>query len=275
VTFGTVTARGCAPLSFGWGATLRLLHSVIFGAAAVVCGASASAAGAADVYYVSSVTTTAPSSQWQYLDIQGYMNDVAASGILFTFGKDSPTDAGQTVLTLCDDIFHDIYVPVTYSPELVYSAQSLTGNTYFTDNHGGTSTFTATQASLLGQLVTEAQSIYKGSSTPKLYNLTDKNAEIDAIQGAIWSIEYNRTVTDPGNSAINGAISGFEHQYTALPTGGVGLYTAGGTQDQVLGITASPTPEPATWAMWFVGLLGLGAMLRASRSSTKRRGASA
>jgi len=262
-------------LSSIWGATLRVLRCAIFGAAAILCGASASAAGAADVYYVSSVTTTAPSSQWQYLDVQGYMNDVAASGILFTFGKDSPTDAAQTVLTLCDDIFHDIYVPVTYSPELIYTAQPLTGNTYFTDNHGGTSTFTATQASLLGQLVTEAQSIYNGVSTPTLYGLSDKNSEIDAIQGAIWSIEYKTTVTDPGNSSINSAISGFKGQYTALPTGGLGLYTTGGTQDQVLGIPASPAPEPATWAMWFVGLLGLGAMLRASRSSTKRRGASA
>jgi hypothetical protein len=123
---------------------------------------------------------------------------------------------------------------------------------------------------LLGQLITEAQSIYSGASTPTLYGLSDKNSEIDAIQGAIWSIEYNTTVTDPGNSHINSAISGFEHQYSALPTGGVGLYTTGGTQDQVLGLPASPAPEPATWAMWFVGLLGLGAMLRASRSSTKR-----
>jgi len=254
---------------------LRLHHSAIFGAAAILCGASAGAAGAADVYYVSSVTTTAPSSQWQYLDIQNYMNNVAASGILFTFGKDSPTDAGQTILTLCDDIFHDIYVPVTYSPELVYSAQPLTGNTYFSDSHGGTSTFSAAQASLLGQLVTEAQSIYNSVSAPTLYGLSDKNSEIDAIQGAIWSIEYKTTVTDPGNASISSAITGFKSQYTALPTGGVGLYTSGGTQDQVLGIPASPTPEPATWAMWLVGLLGLGATLRASRSSAKRRGAAA
>ena len=252
---------------------MSVLRSVIFGAAAIVCGVSASRAGAADVYYVSSVTATAPSSDWQYMDVQGYMNDVAASGILFTFGKDSPTDAGQTVLTLCDDIYHNIYVPVTYSPELVYTAEKLAGNTYFTA--GGTATFSATQASLLGQLVTEAQSIYGGATAPTLFGLSDKNSEIDAIQGAIWAIEYKTTVTDPGNSAISSAISGFENQYNSLPTGGLGLYTTGGTQDQVLGIAASPAPEPATWAMWLVGLFGLGAALRASRSATKSRGASA
>jgi hypothetical protein len=221
------------------------------------------------VYDVSYVTTTAPSNDWASLNVGNLATGVAATGILFTFGANSPTDPGQTVLTLCDDIFHNIYVPETYSPELQYTAQALAGNTYFNTAQGGTGTFTAAQASLLGQLIAEAQSIYSSPTTPTLYKLTDKNSEIDAIQGAIWAIEYNVTVTDPTNSGINNAITGFETQYTPQGNGGVGLYTNGGTQDQVLGIGASPAPEPSTWAMMLVGLLGLGVVLRASRGRGK------
>lgn len=237
-------------------------RSAIFGCAAILFGASASAASAAEVYYVSSATTTAPYSEWQYLDVQGYMNDVAASGILLTFGANSPTDANQTVLTLCDDLFHSISVPTSFSPELTYTQANIAGSAYATNDVGGTRTFTASQASLLGQLVTEAQSIYGDGSAPTLYGLNNKNSEIDAIQGAIWAIEYQTTVTDPGNGAINSAISGFEGQYAPLPSGGIELVSNSGTQNQVLGIAASPAPEPAAWAVWLVGLFGLGIALR-------------
>jgi|HubBroStandDraft_6_1064221.scaffolds.fasta_scaffold356985_1 hypothetical protein len=245
------------------------VRTALFGAAAIACVAAAPAARAAQVYDVSYVTTTAPSSQWQYFNVGNLATDVAASGILFTFGADSKTDAGQTVLTLCDDIFHDIYVPETYTPELQYTAETLAGNTYFNTAQGGTGTFTAAQASLLGQLITEAQSIYASPTTPSLFGLNDKNSEIDAIQGAIWSIEYGVPVTDPGNSSINSAITLAENQYTPQGNGGLGLYTTGGTQDQVIGIGASPAPEPGTWAMMLVGLLGLGVVLRANRQRAK------
>jgi PEP-CTERM motif len=241
------------------------VRSAAFGLALLAGVAGASAASAADVYYVSYATTTAPSSQWQSLDIQGVMSNVAATGILLTFGGDSPTDANQTVLTLCDDIFHDIYVPVSYSPELVYTAQPLAGSTYFIDDHGGTATFTANQASLLGQLINEAQSIWSAPSAPTLFGLGDKNDEIAAIQGAIWSIEYGATVTDAGNSGINSAIGDFVTQFTPGLNAGVGLYSSSGTQNQVLGLGPSGAPEPSVWAMMLAGLAGMGALLRFGR----------
>jgi hypothetical protein len=261
-----LTECGTVPRPMGVG--MVRLRSGAFAIAALLCSAGASGASAADIYYVSSVTTVDPSSQWVDLNVGSY-GSFAASGILFTLGGDSPTDAGKTILTLCDDIFHDIGVPITYSPELKYTAAALTGNTYFIDDQGHTNTFSAKQASLLGQLVTEAQSIYSGSSAPSLFGLKDKSQEIDAIQGAIWAIEYKTNVTDSHDGAITTAISDFESQYSQLPSGGMGLYTSGGTQDQVLGIPASPAPEPGTWAMMLVGLLGLSAAVRASRHTSK------
>ncbi len=195
------------------------------------------------------------------------MNDVAATGILLTFGANSPTDANQTVLTLCDDLFHNITVPSTFTPELSYTQQNIGGSSYQTNS--GTATFSANQASLLGQLVAEAQSIYSDPSAPKLYGLSDKNSEIDAIQGAIWALEYNTKVTDPNDGAINTAIAGFEGQYAPLPGGGIELVSNSGTQNQILGIGASPAPEPATWAIWLVGLFGLGIALRKSNRLSK------
>jgi hypothetical protein len=236
------------------------VRSALFGLALLAGAASASAAAAADVYYVDYATTTAPPSQWQSLTVGNLMSGVSATGILLTFGADSPTAAGQTVLTLCDDIFHDIYVPVAYSPELVYTAQPLAGSTYFIDDHGGTAVFTAAQASLLGQLITEAQAIWAAGSAPSLFGLNDKNDEIAAIQGAIWQIEYGQTVTDPGNGLINTAIGDFVNQYSPGSNEGIGLYSSSGTQNQVLGLGPSPAPEPSVWAMMVAGLLGIGAL---------------
>jgi hypothetical protein len=246
------------------------VRSALFGLVLLAGAAGASAAASADVYYVDYATTTAPSSQWQSLNIGSLMSGVSATGILLTFGADSPTAAGQTVLTLCDDIFHDIYVPVSYSPELVYTAQPLAGSTYFIDDHGGTAVFTATQASLLGQLITEAQSIWAGSAPSNLFGLNlSANDEIAAIQGAIWQIEYGQTVTDPGNAGVNTAISDFATQYSPGTNTGIGLYSGSGTQNQVLGLGPSPAPEPSVWAMMVAGLIGMGAMFGLRRRSAR------
>ena len=244
------------------------IRSALFGLALLAGAAGASAAVSADVYYVDYSTTTAPPSQWQSLNIGSLMSNVSATGILLSFGADSPTAANQTVLTLCDDIYHDIYVPVSYSGhELVYTAQPLAGSTYFVQ--GGTAVFTANQASLLGQLIGEAQAIWAGTAPSNLFGLgLSANDEIAAIQGAIWQIEYNQTVTSAtGNAGINTAIGDFVSQYTPGSNTGVGLYSTNGTQNQVIGLGPSPAPEPSVWAMMVAGLIGLGAMFGLRRKS--------
>ena len=253
---------------------MKWMGAAVFALTTFVAGP---AAIAGPVYLISGTSTI--TNDWEYLDVDGVDANAPAVGILFTVAADSPTKlAGpsQTVLVLCDDLFHVVYVPESYTPpnELSFQAEPLSGNSYYTG--GAPGHFTPTQASELGQLVVEAQNIYGGVSTPSAISGLglSEDQEIAAIQGAIWGIEYGKTVTDnAGNITIDDAIVDLRDQ-TFANGDGIGLYSDNGTQNQLLGFVTtrggggspSPTPEPATWAMMLLGVFAAGFVLR--RGST-------
>jgi hypothetical protein len=157
---------------------------------------------------------------------------------------------------------------VSYGPgdELVYNSANLSVSSYYT-SASTQQAFTLKQASLLGQLVTQAQDIYGGAAPPSFISGLGLNTDqqIAAIQGAIWGIEYGKTVTDNnGNMNFDTAITDFESEFTNYKTDGSGLFSTNGTQNQLLGLPG--VPEPASWLTMLLGVSAGGAMLRRRRS---------
>jgi hypothetical protein len=234
-----------------------LFASALTGAA--VIGSSAFA----DVYLISHSDTI--TSNWESLNVTGVDANAPAVGILFTIAGDSPTGVhGSNLLVLCDDLFHTVSVPVSYGVghELEFDSAKLSGNFYYTS--GGPQMFDLKQASLLGQLVTQAQHIYTGGAPPSdvsgLGLTTDQ--QIAAIQGAIWGIEYNTPVVSNGNANLTTAIGDYESEFTNFTANGVGLYSTNGTQNQLL----PGVPEPASWLTMLLGVSAVGAVLRRRRA---------
>jgi hypothetical protein len=101
------------------------------------------------------------------------------------------------------------------------------------------------------------------------YHHGDPNLAIDteALQGAIWTIEYNQayntytnTLTVDGGPTIDAMITADIAYAVAHPAAfSLGLYPTANGQGQVYGQGFSPgIPEPSTWAMVLLGFAGLG-----------------
>jgi hypothetical protein len=81
-----------------------------------------------------------------------------------------------------------------------------------------------------------------------------------AIAGAIWTVEYDATVTS-SNSEINALIASYVSYAEANPqTFSLGLFPDGDTEGfaNTQGfVVGTPVPEPSTWAMALIGFAGL------------------
>ena len=265
---------------------------------ALLTMAATPAVAANPVYDISHTDTI--TGAWESLDVAGYADGgVPAVGILFSTTATSPTDPHDTFLVLCDDLFQYVYVPRDYAPGTEqFTAQTLNGNTYYIDSSLHTRTFSLEQASLVGLLVGQAQTIWNGGSAtpgqqPNALNGLGLNEfqAIAAIQGALWSIEYDTSVTslnpdsttrDNITAGIESLIDQFEDSNGKLKlysNDALGLYSSNGTQDQVLGIPEQPEgngtplgglPEPADWALMLLGVFGAGGMMRRARAQQPR-----
>jgi hypothetical protein len=173
------------------------------------------------------------------INIQGAPTQPWTTPIILYTG---PNGTGNAIVTFCDDIFHNIYVPSTDTFE--------TGIVTVDSNGGSLSQKQSGTMGLIAQI-----------------GLADfRNNNMDgaiAAQAAIWAVEYGI-----GNISVNSSYTGYAPSdlsnieadfsaYTKLQYTGdsdaEGLIGVAGVQSQISGV-----PELSTWAMMLLGFAGLG-----------------
>jgi len=149
------------------------------------------------------------------------------------------TDAnGNTIVTFCDDLNHDVYVG---------GGQSLPYATTLVMYDGAGNKLSEATSNIMGQLADIGRYDY-------FHNNEDGAI---AAQAAIWGIEYNIAVSSTDTTVESYIVS--DLLIKANDTGwalGIVPIDGSNTQAQLLG----GVPEPSTWAMMLLGFLGLGFM---------------
>ena len=222
------------------------LRNAVFAAAALLSASSATAMTAvylqsAGIYNPGTVNVTTGSST---------TNDYA-SAIKFIANIGPAASApGFDLLGFCVDLFHNISVGINgQTPvDLHYHVAKL-----LTDSNGVA--LTTAQKQQIGGLATLGFAIAAGSSP-------DKFADLAAIQGAIWTIEYpgSSFAASGGYADLQTRIDGFVALAPSLSGVARAIYADDGrTQGFIVG---GGVPEPATWAMLLGGFAMVGAAAR-------------
>ncbi len=155
------------------------------------------------------------------------------------------------LLAFCVDLAHSIGLGnntlATLSPSLNYQVGTLT-----TAPGGG-----ALSPSQIQQMEGLAALGFQLIQT----NAPNLSLEIPAIQSAIWSIEYGKTITT-GNPALNATIANYIAIAPTLTGKATYIFSTDSPVRQ--GLFVSYVPEPGTWAMLIAGfgLLGVAARRR-------------
>ena len=158
------------------------------------------------------------------------------------------TSTGQTFVTYCDDLFHNITIE---------GGQSLDYVTGLVTTNG------------IGGVLSEATSNIMGQIAEIGIVALDKgNDDLSiAAQGAIWELEYGGPVTSPNAVITQDIFSLLDTTHNDGTGFAHGLISLDGTQNQIL---ASPSvPEASTWMMMLAGFVGLG--FAATRQTKTRR----
>lgn len=196
-------------------------------------------------------------------------NDYASDVI---FHANFGTAAGAPSFDLigfCVDLFHNINVGVgyQYGINLPYHVAPL-----LTDASGHV--LTTLQKREIGGLAAKGVAIQNGNSASKY-------ADLAAIQGAIWTIEYpNSTIAASGGPAdLQSRINGFVALAPSLHGTPFAIYPTapGHTQGFVIGnlfnfngsSLSGAVPEPETWALFAAGfgLVGVARRKRGPRAT--------
>ncbi len=231
---------------------MKLIRNLLLATTVSLAGVAAASAASATTLLVNDVGV----ASWDYK-----ANGHTSTAILF-----NDTLTTDPLVVFCVDLYNGIGV-THYDPALVYEVRDLTVN-------GEGLAFRANAfenlkvSNKIGRLARLGRSIYFGGG-----DLTIRNQNLAAIQGAIWQLEYNTpfSSTDaPPNTYVNEQIAKYAN---------IGYYNGGYAKAYYsVGRVGQPgarfqnqvgvVPEPASWALMIGGFGMAGAMLRRRRAIT-------
>jgi hypothetical protein len=175
------------------------------------------------------------------------------------------TTTAGTLPVFCIDLFHTINIG-SYNPALPYTTGTIVADSSSSPPGTGGNPLNPPVPGEIQALVNLGSAYFsKGTGTNDIYA---------ALQGAIWTIEYNtngNNLTVDAGSTVNALIAGDIAYATAHPASySIALYPGAGGQAFGYGQGFTAVPEPASWAMMLAGFAGLGFLgYRRSKAATR------
>lgn len=242
---------------------MSVLSHVVRSATIALCAIGAGAATATTPIYVQTVGIYNPGTV--SITTGGSTENVYSSNAVFQVNDGTSANASTyDLIGFCVDIYHNISAGLNGQAALnaPYHTADL-----LTDLHG--TALTAMQIREIGGLATRGFSIQSGNSV-------DKYANLAAIQGAIWTIEFpgSTIAATGGYGDLQTRINSFVALAPSLHGNVTALYPTGGnTQGFVVnlsnGLHSGAVPEPASWAMLIAGF-GMVGLATRRRHATVR-----
>lgn len=228
-------------------------------AAAALSLASVAGSASATTYYVDGVVLN-PNGPTLTLSNPTDSGTFLAGAIGLQIANTPTSKPYTTLWVFCVDLIHEIGLGAQSPPLPYVVAPVLTKSDGPTSGSG--TLLGPGVSNQIGALAELGSSIASGhaAGTPN---------DLEAIQGAIWQIEYGGSVTSGDSNEDNliasyvaygqahGASNGDALGFYPLGAGGQGF---GVTQGFSLGI-----PEPASWAVMILGIAGVGGVARSRR----------
>ncbi len=241
---------------------MSVLHKSVFVgllASAVVCGGSALAGSlaikSAGIYQPGNVAIAGP----------GFNGSAYSSAVEFSI-LPAGAKAPQTIYAFCVDLFHEISVGFDFNHNIVAGAgdaQSATNLPYHTapltvNSYGGLSGQSGAPLSSLqvGEIGALAD-LGRGYITNNSADLSNK---LDAVQAAIWEVEYPTYAITPQGAAVQNYVTQDLSYAASHPQRGVvqAIYADNGqSQGFVVGV-----PEPTSWSLMIIGVGMIGGLAR-------------
>jgi hypothetical protein len=167
------------------------------------------------------------------------------------------TSTGDTLLSYCIDIFHDLSA-ATFTPAAVT-----------------TTSLSATKIAQISALLSNGESLVTSADRSAaeqlaIWEIVNENSGVYSLSsGNLFASNISQNAVSIANSYLSNITSGV---WTADPSLQLAVLTSANNQTQLVwGASATKVlgavPEPATWAMMLVGFGGIGAALRGRRST--------
>jgi hypothetical protein len=162
------------------------------------------------------------------------------------------TSTGDTLLSYCIDIFHDL-TTATFTPAAIT-----------------TTSLSATKISQISALLSNGESLVTNADRSAAEQLAiweivnESSGTYSLSSGNLFASNISQNAVSIANSYLSNITSGV---WTADPSLSLAVLTSSNNQTQLVwGANATKVlgavPEPATWAMMLVGFGGIGAALR-------------